>query len=76
MKTVTQEYVKNVMVKKYGSGHDREMLVTETGLHDYIMYLRGSPPKGYVLTGNGIVSFYDLNGQRYKIMRNTYIEDE
>ena len=74
MQTITLEYVKDVMVKKYGSGYDRPLAVVKTGSNDLIIYLKGTPPKGYAIAGNGHISFYDLNGRRYKTMTDTDIE--
>lgn len=75
MITIAYSDIKLMLAKKYSGGEarqddmDRELVVNTTpgNRNDVVLWLSGSPPKGYCIAGNGIVSLYDLNGKRFKI---------
>lgn len=79
MKQISLREIKQILIEKYrrysGWLDDRVMFVTPI-LNNYqkvgsIMFsLNGSPPKGYALfivSPMSILSFYDIEGKRWKI---------
>lgn len=81
MITITYSDIKGMLANKYGGGAtrqddmNRELVIQETNhvSGSMIIWLSGSPPKGYCIAGNGIVSMYDLNGKRFKILMGTRV---
>ena len=76
--TITISEIKDMLVTKYGddsvNNHHRPLIIQKTGIYDAITWLSGSPPKGYCISGNGVVSLYDIWGKRFKILHNTRAE--
>jgi hypothetical protein len=81
MITITHSDIKEMLANKYGGGAtrrcdmDRELVIQETNhvSGSIIIWLSGSPPKGYCIAGNSTVSLYDLNGKRFKIFMGTQV---
>lgn len=83
MITITYADIKEMLVNKYcgtasienqAANMNRELVVHTTpgNKKDVVLWLHGSPPKGYCIAGNAIVSLYDLNGKRFKIFTGAH----
>ena len=74
---ITCKDVKEKLSMHHGGGRikddnmQRELIIHKTSKRDAVLVLSGSPPKGYCITANDIVSFYDVWGERFEILQNT-----
>lgn len=81
MMTISHTDIKRMLLKKQGGGEIRPIdmgrdLVgckTSAGHSDMVLWISGSPPRGYCITGNGIVSLYNTNGKRFKIWTSALV---
>lgn len=81
METITEEEIREKLCKHYGS-MDRELVKNERedshGTVGSVVYsLDGSPPKGYAIAIPGIrrVNLYDNKGKRFRILKETIVEE-
>lgn len=77
---ITHTEIKKMLVTYYGTNIEdnmqQELVVHRTNVTggDAVMYLSGSPPKGYCISVGGLVSLYDLWGKRFKMFHSTRLE--
>ncbi|KXA91506.1 hypothetical protein AKJ57_01040 [candidate division MSBL1 archaeon SCGC-AAA259A05] len=83
METVSREEIKGKLCKHSGYPPEERKLVEVRPICDYgevgaiILIINGSPPKGYALCIPELrkISLYDSHGKRFKIMRETVLEE-
>lgn len=78
-KTITEEEIKEKLLKHYGPSCDRELIKTPVkndhgSVGSVYFSLSGSPPKGHAIYIPGIrqLSLYDAHGKRFRIIREVY----
>lgn len=52
----------------------RELIIHKTSDRDAVLWMGGTPPKGYCIAANGIVSLYDVWGGCFKILQDTSLD--
>ncbi|WP_137290883.1 hypothetical protein [Natronorubrum halophilum] len=83
METITEDEIRVKLSKHYGGDNSNRDLVKNErndshGTVGSIVYsLSGSPPKGYaiVIPGIRMVNFYDNHGKRFRILKDTVVEE-
>lgn len=83
METITEDEIREKLSTHYGGDNDtREFVKNEReDSHDsvgsVVYSLAGSPPKGYAIAIPELrmVSLYDHRGKRFRIMKDTVVEE-
>lgn len=72
---ITYDEVKEKLSMHHeGGASQRELIIHKTSNRDAVLWLSGTPPKGYCIAANGIVSLYNVWGKRFKIYQNTRLD--
>lgn len=83
METITEADIREKLSDHYGGDNSSRRFVkneredSHGSVGSVVYSLSGSPPKGYAIAIPGLrmVNFYDNRGKRFKIMRDTVVDE-